>query len=823
MRVALMIFTIVLCCTTFVAAAERVSLQIFPAEVTLADANARQSLIVERVQANGTNGVVSLGQVSDGIAWSVADPKVVAVEAGTLRPLSDGRTTITARTKDATAQATVVVKNFTKPTAWSFRNQVESVMAKTGCSSGPCHGAQAGKAGFKLSLFGFDPEGDYLAITRHARGRRVTPSDPGRSLLLTKPTGALPHKGGVRFDTESAAYRVMSEWIAAGMPAPSASDPRLLRVEVLPQALVLKPGEKQQLVLLAHYDDGHTADVTAWGRYTTTNSTLAQVDERGAITVSGYGEGSITAWFSSKIALTAVTSPYPQAVSAERFVQGSPRNFIDELVLDKLRHLNVPPSPAAGDSEFLRRAMLDTIGVLPTADEARAFLQDKSSDKRDRLIESLLHRPEFVDYWTYKWSDLLLVNSDKLKPATGGGDTRNSPMWSYYAWIRNHVEANTPWDELVRQLVTATGSTLDNGAANYYVLHKDPFDRAETTTVAFLGMSINCARCHNHPLEKWTNDQYYAFANLFARVRSKAGSVPGSDVVFVADDGDLPQPLTGKPQPPTPLDGQPLSLASTVDRRQALAQWLTSPENPYFTRSIVNRVWANFFGVGLVEMVDDLRLTNPASNEALLQASAQYLVQQKYDLKQLMRLILQSQTYQRSSQPLKENLDDRRFYSRYYPRRLMAEVLLDAMSEVTQVPSAFANYPSGWRALQLPDSLVASDFLNTFGRAERVVTCECERSTEPSMVQVLNISNGGVLNGKLSAKENRITHWLAKKASDADLIDELYLSALSRFPTPREKTSIVSTLAETPAAERRAVIEDLVWGVLSSKEFLFNH
>lgn len=713
--------------------------------------------------------------------------------------------------------------DFNQPVAWSFRNHVEAVMAKTGCTSGPCHGAQAGKGGFKLSLFGYDPEGDYFTITRQARGRRVVASDPARSLLLTKPTGAVPHKGGIRFDTNSLEYRVLTEWIAAGMPAPQASDPRIERIELLPKHVVLEPGKKQQLVLMAHFSDGHVEDVTRWGRYTSTNATMATINDTGLVTIIGHGEGAITAWYLSKLDTATITVPYIDRMPSQELAAVQPRNFIDEHVLTKLASLHVPPSPAADDSEFLRRAFLDTIGVLPTKAEAQAFLADKSPTKRDTLIEQLLDRPEFVDYWAYKWSDLLLVNSEKLKPATGGGDPRNSPMWSYYSWIRNHVEANTPWDAMVRQLVTATGSTLDNGATNYFVLHKDPYDQAETTTVAFLGMSINCARCHNHPLEKWSNDQYYAFANLFARVRSKAGPVAGSDVVFVSSDGDLVQPLTGKPQPPTPLDGTPMPLDAAGDRRQALAAWLTSPDNIYFTRAIVNRVWANFFGPGLVESVDDLRLTNPASNPELMEAASRHLVEKRYDLKALMRTILQSSTYQRSSQVLADNKEDRRFYSRYYPKRLMAEVLLDAMSQVTRVPTPFKDYPAGWRALQLPDSLVASEFLNAFGRPERVITCECERSAEPSMVQVLNISNGDVLNGKLSAKGNLIDSWLQSKASPAAIVEELYLIALARYPTARERATFEKVLSETPAAERRATFEDLCWGVMSSKEFLFNH
>ena len=795
-------------------------LVLLPAEITLSDSAARQTLLVERQQ-----GTQLIGQLTAEVTFESSNPKVVMIEHGVARPTGNGQATITARHQRQTAQATVTVTNFERPFRWSFRNHVESVLAKTGCSSGPCHGAQAGKNGFKISLFGFDPEGDHIALTRQARGRRIVAEDPGRSLLLTKPTGAIPHKGGVRFATDSIEYRVLSEWIAAGAPAPRDDDPRLDHLEILPRGVVLQPGATQQLVLLAHFTDGHTEDVTRWGRYTSTNEAMAQVDGSAQVKVIGHGEGSITGWYLSQVVTASVTSPYPNQIPADTFAKEPRRNFVDEHVLSKLQSLNLPPSPLATDGEFLRRAFLDTIGVLPTAQETQKFLSDNAADKRDRLIEHLLDRSEFVDYWSYKWSDLLLVNSDKLKLASNT-DARNSAMWSYYLWIRNQVEANTPWDVFVRNLVTASGSTLDNGAANYFLLHKDPLDQAETTTVAFLGMSINCARCHNHPLEKWTNHQYYAFANLFARVRTKNGGVSGSDVVFVAADGDLIQPLTGKPQRPAPLDGQAIAADSNVDRRQALAAWLTNPSNPYFTRAITNRVWANFFAVGLVESVDDMRLTNPASNEALLNAAAEYLAAQRFDLKALMRTILQSRTYQRSSQPLAGNAQDRRFYARYYPRRLMAEVLLDAMSQVTPAPTPSGNYPPQCRALQLPDSLVASEFLSAFGRPERVTTCECERSSEPSMVQVLNIANGNSkesLNGKLAAKDNQLDQWLKNKTKSEAIVDALYLTSLSRQPTSRERQELVAAINAAAPAELRAVLEDICWSVLSSKEFLFNH
>lgn len=785
------------------------SLAILPQKLTLSGPEGRQRLVVERVADER-----SVGQITEGMKFVSSDPAVVVIEDGFAIAKGNGSATLTVEHSGLRAESQVTVADVDKPFTWSFRNHVESVLAKTGCSSGACHGAQAGKKGFKLSLRGYDPAGDYQYITRQSRGRRVIPSDPGRSLLLTKPTGAMPHGGGLRFDIGSLEYRVIAEWIAAGMPPPRDDDPRLQRLEILPAATRLKPGMTQQLLVRAHFSDGHEEDVTRWAKYTATNLSVAQVDDDGLVSVMGYGEGAVTAWYSSQVVAATITSPFANSVAPSVFAAAPRRNFIDELVLTKLESLNLPPSPPAGDSEFLRRVFLDTIGTLPTAEETRKFLEETSSDKRDRLIEALLARPEFVDYWSYKWSDLLLVNSDKLKPAA---------MWAYYDFIRNHVAANTPWDRIVRELVTAKGSTLENGAANYFVLHQDPAELAETTAQAFLGMSIGCAKCHNHPLEKWTNDQYYGMANLFARVRAKDVPGDGNRVVYAAVEGDLVQPLTGKPQPPRPLDAVALSLESKEDRRTALAAWLTAKENPYFARSITNRVWANFFGVGLVENVDDLRLTNPASNEALLSAAARHLADHDFDLKALMRTILQSATYQRSSTVLPENKGDDRFYSRYYPKRLMAEVLLDAVSQVTAAPTQFPNYPTRWRALRLPDANVASYFLKTFGRPDRVITCECERTAQPSMVQVLHISNGDTINNKLQEKSNRIGQQLAAGHSDGQLVEEAYLAALSRYPTDNERRETLNVLSETQDADKRVLVEDLYWSLLSSREFLFNH
>ena len=558
---------------------------------------------------------------------------------------------------------------------------------------------------------------------------------------------------------------------------------------------------------------------------------MAEVDEAtGLATVIGHGDGAVTAWYSGQIALARIRSPWPNMIPDETYSQAPRRNVIDDAVLDLLRRLNLKPSPRSSDSEFIRRVHLDVVGMLPTPKATRAFLTDTSETKRDALIESLLAQPEFVDYWTYRLSDLFLISGRKLRP---------DALKSYYQWLRGEMEKGTTWDQLVRQVISAKGDTMNNGATNFYSVHQDPETMAENVSQAFMSLSINCAKCHNHPLEKWTNDQYYSFANLFARVRAKgwggdARNGNGARTLFIADRGDLIQPRTGKPRPPAPLDGQAIESDSPEDRRVALAAWLTAPDNPYFTRSIANRVWANFFGRGIVEPVDDLRVSNPASNEQLLEEISSYLVENRYDLKALMRLILQSETYQRTSEPLVENMEDQKYYSRYYPRRLMAEVLQDAITSVTRISPKYDRitlsdgstqgtnfYREGTRALQLFDSSVTSYFLKTFGRNEREITCECERSNKPSMVQVLHLSNGNTLNNNLRSEQSCVNVMIPQ--SDEEIIEKTYLLCLSRMPSNAERKRLAEMFDATPEVERRAAIEDLFWALMTSREFLFQH
>ena len=714
----------------------------------------------------------------------------------------------------------------------SFRNDVLPVLSKAGCNSGGCHGALAGKGGFKLSLFGYNPEADYLAITRESRGRRVEVADPGASLLLLKPSAALRHKGGKRFDVDSDDYRILANWIAQGAPGPKDGDAKLTSLAVSPPESRVRIGETLKITVRATFSDGQEKDVTRWAKFTSADETVASVDAAGNVAIVGPGEGAVTAWYSSRIVIARVTSPYSSSIPPAVFAKSPRANLVDELVLAQLQRLNLKPSPPAGDATFVRRAYLDTIGRLPTPAEVELFVNDSASDKFERLADGLMRTPDFIDYWTYKWSDLLLVNGAKLRPDS---------VKAYYGWIRQRVAENTPWDQFVRQVVTARGSAVEDGESNFYAVHQDPEAMAENVSQAFLSLSIGCARCHNHPLEKWTNDQYYQFANLFSRVRAKgwggdARSGDGKRTLYVESHGDLNQPRTGKPQPPAPLDAPSIPVDDTRDRREILADWLTAPENPYFARAIANRVWANFMGIGLVESVDDLRASNPASNEKLLAALAAYTIEKRYDLRLLMRLILTSYTYRRSSEVLPENRDDRRHYSRFFPRRLTAEVMSDAIADVTQVPDKYTElalndgstektsfYTNNARALQLYDSTVKSYFLKTFGRNQREITCECERSNQPSLVQVLHLSNGSTINDKLSAKEGRLAEMLAANQPPEQLIREAWLLCLGRLPTDREKSEFISLLAGAAPDEKGQVAEDIFWSLLTSREFLFQH
>lgn len=811
-----------------IVAADEADFSVLPAKIQLLGSGGRQRISIVSLRNQVPSAVLDPERCS----VSIANPKIASISNGVVTAVSDGQTVLQVTVDDQTIDVPIMVSGTQSEHHWSFRNDVQSALAKSGCNMGSCHGALAGKGGFRLSLRGYDPHQDFLSITRQARGRRIEMADPGRSLFLAKPTGALPHKGGLRLDADSRDYHVLSEWIANGAVGPSEDDPVLDRISVMPENAMLSPGDLSQVLVSAHYDDGRVVDVTHWAKYSATDESVASVGQDGVATVRGSGEAAVLVWFGSKVVLARMTVPYEHDVP-DQFYQDAPqRNFIDLANLTQLKTLNLKPSPRCSDDTFLRRSTLDTIGRLPTTGEREWYFATDARERRDDWIERLLASDDYVSYWAYKWSDLLLINGTRLRPVA---------VKSYYQWVRERVQMNQPWDQFVQEILTATGNSDENGATNFYALHQSPEEMTENACQAFMGLSIGCAKCHNHPLEKWTNDQYYAMANLFARVRAKGWGGDGRNgdglrTLYVSSAGELIQPNRGKPQPPAPLDADPINFDDPSDRRVVLANWMTDAANPYFARSISNRVWANFFGRGLVEQVDDLRLSNPASNEALLAQLSQHVVEVDFDLKQLMRTILQSETYQRGSAPLAENESEQRYHSRYYPKRLMAEVMLDSIDQVLGTTTSFNEiafpgadrqktdfYAEGTRAIELFDASVNSYFLKTFGRNPREITCECERSDEPSMVQVLHLSNGDTLNPKLASKQNVITDAIAQGRSNEWVIEELFARALARKPQDEERKKLLAVLSEYGDNDRLTGLQDVAWSVLTSTEFTFNH
>ncbi len=801
-------------------------IELLPVAIAISGSHYNQRLVVE--------GTFTDGHEEDVTAQAVlksSDPKIAKIINDYAIAQGDGKATISAIVKGHSASIPMSVEKFTLPAVWSFRNDVQPVLTKMGCNSGPCHGAAAGKNGFKLTLRGYDAETDYMTLTHQALARRTERIEPAKSLILLKPTLTIPHGGGKRFAVDSPEYEIVSGWIAQGMPAPQESDARVVKIDVFPQEASLRPAAEQQLIVTATFTDGRKEDVTRWAKYDSGNEGVATVDNYGHVVMHSFGEAPVTVWYQSKVTFARLRIPYPYNIQEAVFKKAPRHNYIDDDILSHLEVLHIPPSPLASDTEFIRRAYLDAAGILPTPAEVEQFVNDKAQDKRDKLIDAIMKRPEFTDYWAYKWSDMLLVTSNRLS---------NEEMWSYYDWIRDSVAANKPWNKFVYEIVTATGNTIENGAANYWVVHRDPLDTTENMTQSFLGITITCAHCHNHPLAKWTQKDYYGMANLFARVRLKTysdqsarpgiGQILNNVTVFSAPTGEFTDDRFMTVLPPKPLDASALPESTPGDTRVYFAKWLTSPQNPYFARNTVNRVWRNFMGRGLVEPVEDLRDTNPATNDKLMGDLVKDFVAHDFDVDHMIRTIMQSATYQASSTPLKENAADDQFGSHYLIKRLPAEVLLDAYSQVTKEPEKFAGYPAGTRALQLPDTAVSSYFLSAFGRPVRAQTRESERTSVPTVTQALHIFNGDTLNNKLRAPDSSISMLVKLGFTDDQIVDYLYMSSFSRHPKDSERKALVDGLksaeeqeGQTPEAARRAALNDLSWAMLTSEEFMFNH
>ena len=799
--------------------AEPESLRLLPEEIVLSGPRATQRLLVVEPAAGGG----SVRDWTDEARFVVVDPAVAAMQGpATVTAVSDGSTTLQAHLPDGRkASVRIRVLETAKPFLWSFRNHVLPALTKAGCNSGPCHGAASGQNFLKLSLRGYAPEADHAALTREGAGRRVLTLQPARSLMLLKPTLAVPHGGGRRLAVPSRNYQVLSEWIATGAAPPRPTDRRVASLRMLPPRLRLQPGQRHGLLVHAVFDDGSREDVTHWAKYSSTDSGILSVDETGAAEARGPGEASVSVSCLDQVASARVTIPVKEGPDPDAYARAPRHNRIDDLVLDKLQDLGLPPYRLSNDHHFVRRAHLDAIGVLPGIGEAQRFVRDTNPDKRARLVDSLLERPEFVDYWTYKWCDLLLVSSSKLK----------SPAHRiFYDWIRRNVAGNKPWDRFVREIVTASGSNYGNGAANYWVMHDEATKATENITHTFLGISVACARCHNHPLDKWTQEDYYGLSSFFSRVGRKPGD-RGDVVIFESPTGEVPFPGRQGALPPRPLEGDPLAENAPGSRREHFAEWLTSRENRYFLRATVNRIWHHFLGRGLVEPVDDLRQTNPASNEDLVDALIRDFTEHGFDLRHLIRTIMNSATYQAGAGGGGPPELAEKYHSRFRVRRLPAEVILDMICQVTGVPERFPGFAPGTRALQLPDTRVASNFLSTFGRPPREINAHAERVKEPTVNQALHLIHGEGLHRKLQSKTGVLNRSLEQGLSRQEVIRNLYWAALSRPPTGNEMRELLETLGPAASASSgdktsdldRSGLVDLALGILTSKEFLFNH
>jgi len=790
-------------------AAQSPRVELSPTAIRLVGRDAQQQLLLSQFASRKEADATMVA------TFSSADSNIAVVDKqGVVRPVRDGATTITARLGKLSASIRVTVAQAGISLPVSFTNDIEPLLSKASCNSGGCHGKQAGRNGFKLSLFGFDPDFDLHTLTSESRGRRIFPADPEKSLLLGKASNRIPHGGGRRFPENSREYQQLVRWIKQGMLSAAPAEPTLVGIEMTPSSRVLDPRTKQRVIVTATYSDESTRDVTHLALYESNAEGLATVDDDGLVSISRHGgEAAIMASYMGYVDTFRVTVPMNFTDEpAAQLASWDSKHFIDQLVAAKWKKLNLAPSTACDDATFVRRVFLDCIGRLPNVEETRSFQSDKAADKRTRLVDHLLDRPEYADYQALQWADLLRVNPEQL------GAKRAMLL---DRWLRKSFRANMRYDEFVRALMTAQGSSLRELPVNFYKGFAKPNDLTIAVSQIFLGVRLECAQCHHHPYEKWGQGDFYGLAAFFPRLTRKRGT-NGEELLYAGIKGDVKHPRTGKLVTPQVLGGEPYESEPGVDRRIHLADWMTRRDNPFVARALVNRVWAHYMGRGIVEPVDDMRDTNPATNDELLDALAADFVKHDFDLKHLIRTITSAKAYGLSSLPNRWNVLDTNNFSRAYRKRLSAEVLLDAVCDVTETKATFVGMPPGTRAVQLWNNRLPSGFLDVFGRPERKTVCECERTSETSLAQVLHLMNAPLVNDRIQSSSGRVARLVGSKRTTDEIIEELYLATLNRSPNEREFQSARGAFAD-PESNRRQAAEDVMWALLNTAEFVLNH
>jgi len=803
-------------CVLAATQAQPVSIAIEPPEILLLHSDQNVQLLITVTMNDGSlHDATHQARITLISENKTAADSIASVEKGVVTAKADGLVTLKATLPNTAISATakVTVQGFGVDRKLNFTNDIIPILTKSGCNAGGCHGKQGGQNGFSLSLLGFEPDNDYEAIVEEGKGRRIFPAAPDQSLLLQKATSQFVHGGGKKIEPNSKDYLLLRRWLVDGMPRGAATDPTVERIEFAPRERILSGVSSQQLRIVAYYSDKTAQDVTNQTEFKSQQPDILKVEHSGLVsTLDRTGEGAIMVRYMGLVDVAKFSVPFNKNIPAEAYAHFKPKSYVDNLVLEKWKKLGIAPSPVCRDDEFIRRAYLDTIGTLPSADEVRAFLADTTADKRDKLVDKVLERPEYADYWANMWGDLLRNKRE--------GEEQKRGTYAFSAWIRDCFARNLPYDQFVREILTAQGEVGDNPAVNWYRHVRNQVHLVNDTSQLFLGTRLSCANCHHHPYEKISQEDYWGFAAFFQRIGKKQGDVPADSAVFVQKTGETTHPRSGKKLKPKGIGGTEYEYVRGADPRQNLVAWMTQPENPYFSKAISNRMWGQLMGIGIVNSVDDMRVTNPPSNPALLEALAKDLVEHKYDLKHLLRTIMKSQTYGLSSDPIPYNVTDRQNYARYRTKRLSAEALLDALSNVTGSPERFNGFPIGTRAIELPDQAVSSYFLNTFGRSERETPCECERSYAPNLAQTLHLMNSNELQQKLQDVKGTLATLLKEKKND-QIIEELYLRTFARRPKSDELSQALGML--DASTDRKAALEDFTWVLLNSKEFLFNH